>query len=540
MSARGPALAVHVRRFAYEAGPSILRDISLELARGSLTAVLGGSGSGTSTFARILAGWALAGGHATFEGQLELGPPPQAAPTAEGLRTQLVFRGEVDDPRLRLGAWGEHVALVPQRAQDLFTGASATVGEELAFTLEQRGVPRARMHALVAEAARAVGLGDGGQSVLHRHPMSLSGGEQRRLALACAIVAGPAVLVLDDPTASLDASGREALARLVETQRSAGTAVVVTAPCADALARSAGHWVLLEGGTAAATGRPEDVLATQAFARSGVLPHDPADADGPALSHLLGDSDAPTPEVSGTRYPIGAALAAPKTLGLGRELAALEAVTFAYRGRRRPVLDHADLGLRAGEVLAITGPNGAGKSTALRHLAGLARPGTGRVRVDGRDIAGLAAGEVAQTVGTLFQDPRDSLFERTALREVAFGLRAGVPRRSRLARDVDARAREALRAVGLAEKADAHPYDLSASGQRLLALAAALARRPRVLLLDEPTVGLDRHGLARLEAVVRGAAEAGAGVVLSTHALAWATRHAHRVVALSDGRFVAV
>lgn len=529
MSARGAVLAVHVTRFAYDSGPPVLRDIHLELGPGSLTAVLGGSGSGTSTFAKILAGWALAGGHATFEGDFEVGTASQTGAPAGS--TRLSFRGTADDPRLRLGAWGERVALVPQRAQDLFTGAAATVGEELAFTLEQHGVPRVRMHVRVEEAARAVGLAEH----LGRHPMSLSGGEERRLALACAIIAEPTVLVLDDPLASLDAAGREAFVRLLGAQRSAGTAVVVTGACADSLVRGADHWILLDGGTAAAAGRPADVLASEAFARSGVLPDDPARSKA---------TPARTPDPGGVRARMAARPRArraepfPGSTEHNGRLAELEAVTFAYPGESRRVLDGADLEVREGEVLAITGPNGAGKSTVLRHLAGLVRPTAGRVRIAGRDIGRLAAGQVAGTVGTLFQEPRDGLFERTALREVAFGLRTGAPRRSRLARDAArARALDALHAVGLAERAAAHPYDLPSSEQRLLALAAILARGPRVLLLDEPTVGLDRHGLARLESVVAGAAEAGAAVVLSTHALGWAARHAHRVVALAEGRF---
>ncbi|MDP9885095.1 energy-coupling factor transport system ATP-binding protein [Sinomonas atrocyanea] len=526
-----PVLAAHVERFAYDAGPPALRDVRLTLGPGSLTAVLGASGSGTSTLAKVLAGWAIAGGQNTLAGCLELGsgvgraaPGDHAAVPAgpgslHGAPARLVFRGLPSDPRLRLGAWGQHVAYVPQRPADLLTGASASVGEEIAFALEQRAVPRGPMRERTARAAEALGLGP----LLERDPAQLSGGEQRRLALACAIIAEPAVLILDDPTASLDAAGSAALWRLIAAQRARGAAVVVAGACADSIARRADHWILLRAGSAAATGSPAEVLASAAFAGSGVLAREPGDelpaAHGPAGrgadSGASAGSLEPTP------------------------LAALERVSFAYRGAGRPVLDGADLAVAPGEVVALTGPNGAGKSTALRHLAGLLRPQTGRVSVVGADIAGIPAGRVADHVGTLFQEPRDQLFERTALREVSFGLRLRAPGRRRLGADAARRrALEALEEVGLAADAEAHPYDLPASAQRLLALATVLARRPKVLLLDEPTVGLDGTSLGRLEAVVGRAAEAGAGVVLSTHALAWARRHAHRVLALEDGRFV--
>lgn len=515
-----PVLSAHVERFSYDGGAPVLRDVRLALGTGSLTAVLGASGSGTSTLARVLAGWALAGGQHTFEGYLELGAArdPETEGSAGGAAAlqrpqRLTFRGRHDDPRLRLGAWGQHVAYVPQRPGDLLTGASASVGEEIAFALEQRGVPRDRMRASTARTAGALGLGH----LLGRRPAELSGGEERRLAIACAVVGEPDVLILDDPTASLDAAGREALWRLIEAERARGAAVVLTGACAEDLARRAGHWVLLRAGAAVAAGGPSAVAASQAFADSGVLARDPAEPGAEAAAPPA---------------------ARPALRDRGPAAAALEGVVFAYPGSARRILDGAGLTVAPGEVVAVTGPNGAGKSTALRHLSGLARPQEGRVRIGGADIAGRPAGLVADAVGTLFQEPRDQLFERTALREVAFGLRLRGAGRSRPARGAArARALEALAAVGLSAAADAHPYDLPAAAQRLLALATVLARRPKVLLLDEPTVGLDGTSLARLEAVVADAAQAGAGVVLSTHALGWARRHAHRVLALEEGRF---
>lgn len=506
-----PALAAHVRSFAYDDGAPLLHDVRLELVPGSFTTVLGASGSGKSMLAKVLAGWAVAGGHGRLDGALEL--------SRSGARERLEFRGSPDDPRLRLGAWGQHVAFVPQRAAELLTGAAATVGEELAFALEQRGTPRAEMLAQVDSAARAVGLGE----FLARDPGRLSGGEQRRLAIACAIVGRPDVVLLDEPTASLDADGADALAQVLDALRAVGTAVVVFTATADALARGASRWLLLEGGTVVAEGAPPEVEAGAAFAASGVLREGPPFLQAARGAYRRVEGSAPVAE--------------------------LDRVTFAYpsagaglgAGSLRPgsrVLDEASLAVFPGELVALTGPNGAGKSTSLRHLAGLLRPHGGQVRIGGRDILREPAGRVAATVGTLFQEPRDQLFERTALREVAFGL-TGLRRGPlRLTRDeARERALEALDAVGLARQADTHPYELSMSEQRLLALATALVRRPRVLLLDEPTVGLDRFGLGRLETAVRLAADGGAAVVLSTHALSWARRQADRRLGLARGRF---
>jgi energy-coupling factor transport system ATP-binding protein len=220
--------------------------------------------------------------------------------------------------------------------------------------------------------------------------------------------------------------------------------------------------------------------------------------------------------------------------GRGRDLLlrSLRARTQGQAAARlRPVLQDVSLAVQPGEIVAVTGPNGAGKSTLLRHLNGLLRPASGTVLVNGADIAGRPVGAVAADVGVLFQHPRDQLFERTLLREVRFGL-TGRPGPG----TADERAVAALAAVGLGGAAHSHPAELSASGQRLLALAAVLARRPSVIALDEPTVALDGDGLAILDAAVRYAAEAGAAVVLVTHDLEYAHAAAHRTVALDGGR----
>jgi energy-coupling factor transport system ATP-binding protein len=194
------------------------------------------------------------------------------------------------------------------------------------------------------------------------------------------------------------------------------------------------------------------------------------------------------------------------------------------------LLENVDLQVMPGEIVAVTGPNGAGKSTLLRLFNGLYRPHRGDVRVGGASIAGVPTGLVARRLGLLFQHPQDQLFERTALREVMFGL-------DRLfSTGAQERACAALAAVGLEDTGGAHPHELPASGQRLLALATVLAREPSVLALDEPTVALDAHGLERLTDAVSAAAGRGAAVVMVTHDLRFAKSHAHRLLRLDGGR----
>ncbi|MDN3937069.1 ABC transporter ATP-binding protein [Arthrobacter sp. YD4] len=506
-------LAAEIGGFSYHGDDApALRDVELTLRPGTLTAVLGGSGSGKTTLGKILAGWLRAGAAGSLRGSLALGGE------------RLEFSGGDGDPRIDPAAWSGRVGYVPQDAATMLSTVRHTVAEELAFGLENRGVPRPEMLRRVALTAERTGLG----GLLDRNPEWLSGGELRRLAVACAVIGEPEVLILDEPLASLDPAGAQGIVRLVGDLRASGTAVVVLGQAADGLARSAAHWLVLADGTAVAAGKPWDI-PEQVLRDAGVLAGDaaggvrhPAPVD-PAAAPVLELRDV------GFGYArVGTGPARSRRLmsrpRLWRERADDADIL--------PLLRGLDLAVVPGEIVAVTGPNGAGKSTLLRLANGLLQPRQGDVRVLGDPIAGVPAGLVADTVGLLFQQPRDQLFERTVLREVRFGLR----RLTGPDGDPTARAMDALTAVGLAGSAAAHPAELPSSRQRLLALATVLTRRPALLALDEPTVGLDRHGLARLHAAVADAAGRGAGVLLVTHDAAYARAAAHRVLELDGGR----
>lgn len=502
-----PALAAGIRSLTFheEYSPA-LQNVDVSFAPGSCTAVIGASGSGKSTLGRLLAGWLSPGSHGRLRGHL----------AAAG--TTLAFDGGPGDPRIDPGAWGRLVGFVPQDASGVLSTVRATVAEELAFGLENAGVERSAMVAAVERTARLVGLAD----LLERDPATLSGGQLRRLAIGCAAIIDPPVLVLDEPAASLDSAGLESLVQLVGERAAAGTAVVILSQAVDALVLAAPEWIVLAGGTVTARGRREEFLQGGPM----VLP---AAVRSPATDFR---QDSPTPGPDAAR-PVALSCPAGSGTPAGLEF---RAVSFSYPAHRaagaaRPVLDHVDLAVRAGEIVAVTGANGAGKSTLLRHANGLLQPDRGTVMVQGNGIAGRPVGEVATSVGFLFQHPRHQLFERSVLREVRFGLERLFP-----AGEADRRARAALEAAGLAAEAHTHPAELPGSHQRLLALATVLARRPAVLALDEPTVALDGDGLALLDAAVRSAASAGAAVVLVTHDPDYARTAAHRVVALDGGR----
>ncbi|TLM72652.1 ATP-binding cassette domain-containing protein [Pseudarthrobacter sp. NamB4] len=522
-----PILSAGIRTFTFpDDGVPVLRGIDLAFLPGTLTVVLGPSGSGKSTLGRLLAGWLPPGGGGTLHGFLELA----------GTRLHFGGADHPPGPRINPSAWGRQVGFVPQDPASVLSTVKATVAEELAFGLENAAVGRAAMTAAVEQTAALVGLTE----LLEHNPVQLSGGQLRRLAIGCAVIAGPRILIMDEPFASLDSAGSARLAGLVRKLVKRGTAVVIFSQVVDAPLLEAGTWLVLAEGSIRAGGTPAELLA-----RPGMLPAGiryPSGPSGPGQ-----DEAPPTAPLKPHVQPRRQATPAAPALEL-REL------SFSYgagdrtprrRIRRRgaahepqgtpppEVLKGISLAVHAGEIVAVTGPNGAGKSTLLRHLNGLLRPTSGQILVGGVEIAGTPAGVVAQRVGLLFQQPRDQLFERTALREVHFGL-------DQLYSSTEAgeRASTALETVGLAGSAHGHPVELPASSQRLLALATVLARNPSVLALDEPTVALDGNGLARLDAAVGAAAEEGAAVVLVTHDLTYARRMAHRVVTLEGGQLL--
>jgi energy-coupling factor transporter ATP-binding protein EcfA2 len=213
-----------------------------------------------------------------------------------------------------------------------------------------------------------------------------------------------------------------------------------------------------------------------------------------------------------------------------RTVLAFDGVSFSYTGT--PALSEVSFTVAAGERMALVGRNGAGKSTVLRLVTGLLRPTAGVVRVGDWDTAQRRPDELARRVGSLFQHADQQLFARTVADDVAFGPRVtGVA-----APEVAARVKRALASLDLAAVAREHPYDLAPPWRKLAALAGALALEPALLVLDEPTAGLDRRARALVAAALRARAESGTALLVVTHDLGFAAETLDRALVLERGR----
>ncbi len=499
--------------FSYEDGPEVLAGIDLGVAAGELVNVVGPSGSGKTTLARLLAGQTGADAGAVFRGALTLGDQRLDFTGGTG------GTGESGDPRIDPAAWSATVAYAAQGAWGQLSMLSATVAEEIAFGPANHGVPMPELRDAVHSTARRLRLTD----LLERDPRRLSGGQLQRTVLAAAVVGNPRVLVLDEPFQGLDTAAQADVAAVLEDLRSNGTGIVICGPLLPA-----------DSDAGAPAGSRVVALAEGRQVFAGSL----AEARGARLDRFGIGTYGAAPDVSPAQDQAvppggGAAVHPAPARPADGPLVKLRGVSFAYgQDAAAHVLREIDLRVGRGDVLALTGANGSGKSTLLQLFNGLLRPTSGSVELAGKVMGRSAVGRVAGTVGFLFQDTDQQLFERTVLREVSYGPAAAGRKRA----DAAERARTALAAVGLEQVAGEHPYELGFVQRRLVALASIIASGPALWVLDEPTAGLDQRGRALMARLILGHAAAGGAVVLATHDDAFARAVCTRVLELTEGR----
>lgn len=435
-----------------------------------------------------------------------------------------------------------------------------TVEDELAYGMESLGLAPDVMRRRVEETLDLLGLA----GLRDRPIATLSGGQQQRVAIGSVLTPHPRVLVLDEPTSALDpAAAEEVLAVLQRLVHDLGTTVLMAEHRLERVVQYADQVVLLPApGAAPVMGAPADVMAVSAvhppvvalgrLAGWDPLPLSVRDARRRASElreSLVGVEPGPVGGTDGPKLP-AEVTAAPRPavrrgalarlFGRGpQESAAPGPVTDAttrierlgVRRGRVEALRRVTLTVAPGEAVALMGRNGAGKSTLLAALVGMVEPTSGSVLVGGRTPHRTPPREMVRRVGLVPQEPRDLLYADTVAAECA-------------AADADAGAvpgscRALVSELLPGVPDDTHPRDLS-EGQRLaLALALVLTARPPLLLLDEPTRGLDYAAKARLVGVLRALAAEGHAIVLATHDVELAAELAHRVVILADGEVVA-
>jgi energy-coupling factor transport system ATP-binding protein len=416
---------------------------------------------------------------------------------------------------------------------------STNVELEIAFGLENLGVPRDEMKRIIDELLPLVRL----EELRDREPSTLSGGQKQRLAIASVLAMRPRLLAMDEPTTDLDPIGKREVLQLARRLRGRGmTMILIEHETEEAL--NSDKVVLFKEGRLLGEGPPAEILSDcQLLVEAGVpplsvaeffsrLPECPAGGNGrlpltveeaiseferrlklrPSAAQILEERD--------------------RRLGRGGEPALrLEGAHYRYP-LGVEALKGADLEIKEGEFVAIIGQNGSGKTTLVKQFNGLLRPTSGRVEIFGRDVGELSPRERAERVGYVFQNPDHQIFAPTVFEEVAFG-----PRNFGLSeKEVRENVEEALAAVNLIGYEGEDPFLLTKGERQRVAVASVLAVKPRVLILDEPTTGLDYLQQRSMMEMVRSLNQRGHTILIVTHSMPTVAHYAHRTIVLNEGR----
>jgi energy-coupling factor transporter ATP-binding protein EcfA2 len=488
----------------------VLEGVSLQIPAGELCLVMGPSGAGKSTLLRCINGLVphFTGGRLHGNILVNGFNPVEISPHEMSHIVGFVFQ----DPEAQF--------------------VVDVVEDEVAFSMENAGIPPSDIELRIDEALQLLDM----NSLRSRRLETLSGGERQRVAIAAALALRPQILVLDEPTSQLDPHGsEEVLQTLVHLNKQLGLTIVLAEHRLERVVPYVGQIVFLSGEyPGGLTGNPRDVL-------SKVQQNPPV----VSLGKAFGWDPLPLTVEEAHRYvdqTIKLRPVATKEISLdisegnGKQKPAfiqVKGVHVNYGDIR--ALGGVDFNLYPGEICVMMGTNGAGKSTLLRSLVGLTPIQAGSIYVGGKDIAGRSVAGICQQVGYLPQDPNALLFADTVLEELLITLRnhklesPGAILQSNLLLD----------RLGLGDKANAYPRDLSTGERQRVAMGAVMVTKPGALLLDEPTRGLDYHAKHILLDLLRGWREEGMAILLVTHDVELAVQAADRMIILDNGLITA-
>jgi len=477
-----------------------LHKINLHIQESDFVLLVGPSGAGKSTLLRCLNGLVPHFSGGIVSGQLSVNGlnPIEATPQVMSHHVGFVFQ----DPEAQF---------VMDRVED-----------EIAFALENAAFPPQDMRIRVEEVLDLLDLAS-----LRARPLeSLSGGEKQRVAIAATLALRPKLLILDEPTSQLDPkSAEDVLQALVRLNHDLGLTILLAEhrlervlPYIDSLLYLPADDLPLQ------YGNPNDILAQIELVPPLI-----------ALGKALNWQPLPLTIKEGRRFARNW-LQMPPTPTQSPPIVAtpyLVARQLHMSYDQQPILRGLDISVRAGEILVLMGRNGAGKSTLLKSLIGLCPIQKGEILLNGDNIVGQTVATIAQQVGYLPQDPNALLFADTVQDEFEISLRNH-------GRIIDKNQLQALLDIlGLANKSTAYPRDLSVGERQRVALGAIMVTKPKVLLLDEPTRGLDYPAKRRLSHILRQWREDGLAILLVTHDVELAAQLANRIILMSQGEIIA-
>ena len=470
-----------------------------------------------------------------------------------------------------------HVGLVFQNPFNQLSGAKDTVYDEVGYGLQNLGFPPEEIRTRVESVLRCFGIWE----YRDRNPFDLSGGQLQRVAICSVLAMKPDVLILDEPTSQLDPEGSEEVFHTVDELTKMGITIIMIEQKIEKLAGYCDRVLLMHQGRVVDYDTPRRIFSREdlydlgvnppaytRFARAnalvfedGTLPVTHAEtlervkasgADRATLIASLRTMTAGVQMESATPQPVAAqparagvdaaaaAASASRSSDHASEAAGAADATFQVKDLRfsyvkgREVLHGLNLALDH-RPTAIIGQNGAGKTTLVRVLKGLLKPDSGEIRYQGENLETKTVAELASRVGYVFQNPDDQIFKYKVLEEVMFGpLNIGMS-----PQEAEASAHEALRMVGLDEKAGENPYDLELSDRKMVAIASVLAMNTDVIILDEPTIAQSWNGREKIREIIQAKAAEGKLVIAILHDMDFVASSFARVIAMAHGEILA-
>ena len=484
-------IAVELRdiRFSYDAGETWALDgVNLTIHQGERVCLAGPNGSGKSTLSRIIAGLAAPdAGHVTLLGHNVF---DETGAHADAYRSA----------RHGIGA-------VFQHSEDQIVTTIAE--DDVAFGPENLAIAHDDIDMRIAMSLDAVDMSEQREG----DPTRMSGGQQQRVAIAGMLAMSPEILVLDEPTAMLDPQGRADIMHILDELQQHGTTIILVTHHRDEFV-NADRIIRLDNGR----------IVQSARGNTASIPEmdesDTAQEDNPiAKSNIANNASKPTSAVP---------------------IIEIRDLTYQYPNSNEPVFDKLSITINAGETVAITGHNGAGKTTLARLLCALDQPQSGNITINTIPVARQRANgnmqslkradreKLRATIGYVMQHPERQLFAETVAEDIAYG-----PRNQHLDEtQVSERVNQAMTLLHIEHLADRSPFDLSGGQQRLAAIAGIIACQPQILIMDEPTAGLDEAATARVHNLIQTLHAQGVTILIVSHSQTEIDVLADRVIAL--------
>ena len=511
-----PAILAEKFRCRYTNGDVLrLKDITIELSPGDFVAIVGPSGGGKSTL---------------------------------GLAINGLIPHEIEGSETGGGMYVLGCEVKRQKPHDLFRMVGTvlqdpewqlvtfTVADEIAFGLENLGVPVPDIIERVNKLSGLLSIDD----LLDRSPDELSGGQKQRIAIASCLAMEPPILLLDEPMAELDPAGKQTvLEAVVSLNKEHGVTVLFIDHNLDVIAPHADSVIVIENGEIVAQGPPEKVFGDRELLETIRLrPPQSVEISTALPSHLQLSS--PALSVISLLDSISARDLPPLRYVPDDEhedpvrsddvVAKAEQLWFKYPDGPEAVRG-VDFTIRQGDFIGVIGQNGSGKSTLAKLLTNLLTPDRGEVTVYGESIRQLARDQIASKIGFVFQNPDFQFFSKTCYEEVAFGMILKQVDQKEIERKVDA----VFEQLEIVEYKDEHPHFLSRGQRRRVAIASVLVLEPNIIVLDEPTTGLDTGAVTRMLDVVRGLHRDGHTIVMLTHEMRAVLEYCNRVMLMHQG-----